>query len=112
MADIVFDLDKAATSERLQEFADQVIAIEKKVGMKQSSRGWCYMMENLRLINKNQFDKVESWINRCRKEGYLPIDFVAEEQGRQFSGVEEPTQYDPVKFMSIAGSKYQSFHFI
>ena len=64
-------------------------------GFKVSARGWCYQLETERLINKDEFDKVESWINRCRKRGILPIDFTAEEEGRKFSGVEIPETDSP-----------------
>src|SRR5690606_27434194 len=40
----------------------------------------------------DQFDKVNTLINTCRKKGYLPIDFVAEVSARQFEGVEIPTE--------------------
>lgn len=57
----------------------------------------CYQLEGFHLITKAQFNKVESAINRCREKGYLPIDFVAEEDARKFSGVEEPDQHHPLK---------------
>jgi hypothetical protein len=49
-------------------------------------------MEQAGYINKSQFSKVDSAINRCRKEGYLPVDFVAEEAARAFTGVIEPSE--------------------
>lgn len=69
---------------------------------KVSARGWCYLLEQSRVINKNQFDKVESVINRCRRLGILPVDFVAEEDARAFSGVEKKsdgTVEDTLKWM-------------
>lgn len=94
-----FDLSKPATDARLMEFADKLQELQDRIGIKQSSRGWCYTMEVERIINKDQFDKVESWINTCRKRGILPIDFTAEEEGRKFSGVEKPTIVSPVEYM-------------
>ena len=82
-----FDLTQVATETKLQEFADKIQELSRKIGFKVSARGWCYQLESERLINKDQFDKVESWINKCRKKGILPIDFTAEEEGRKFSGV-------------------------
>jgi len=73
---------------QLKEFADQLIIMSEKIGMKVSSRGWAYLMEQSRMINKDQFDKVSDLINKCRKKGYLPIDFVAEESERAFKGIE------------------------
>ncbi len=94
-----YDLTKKATREKLKEFAEELKEISEIIGFKQSSRGWCYQLEGKELITKAEFDKVENLINRCRKEGILPIDFIMEEEGRQFSGVEEPTEESPVEFM-------------
>jgi hypothetical protein len=91
--------DKRATDENLRMFAQQLIELSKQIGFKVSSRGWCYQLESARLINKDQFDRVESVINKCRKKGILPIDFVAEEEGRQFSGVEEPENASPLEYL-------------
>lgn len=57
-------------------------------------------MEQAGYIDKSQFDKVSDAINRCRKVGLLPVDFVAEEDARSFIGVEKPnieTQKPTVK---------------
>lgn len=94
-----FDLNVKATEERLREFATKIKELQEQIGFKVSARGWCYQLESERLINKDEFDKVESWINKCRKKGILPVDFTAEEEGRKFSGVEEPTEESPVEFM-------------
>lgn len=65
--------------------------IQGRIGFKVSSRGWCYLMEQAGYIDKSQFDKIENAINNCRRQGILPVDFVAEEDARAFSGVETPT---------------------
>jgi len=96
-----FDLDQKATEEKLREFASKVQKLSDQIGFKVSARGWCYQLESERLINKDEFDKVESWINKCRKKGILPIDFTAEEEGRKFSVVEEPNKSSPVRFMGL-----------
>ena len=94
-----FDLSKKATDERLREFADKIQKLSSKIGFKVSSRGWAYQLETERIINKDEFDKVESWINKCRKKGILPIDFTAEEEGRKFSCVEVPHKKTPIQEM-------------
>lgn len=77
-----------------------------------SSRGWAYILEGKRAINKNQFDKVEDAINRCRKAGYLPVDFVREEDARMFSGIETPSERSLESILSwmlkdvLEGGKY------
>jgi hypothetical protein len=90
------DLSAKFNRAQLQEFADELETMSRQIGFKVSSRGWGYLLENARIINKDQFDKVESLINRCRREGLLPVDFVAEEDARAFRGVELPTD-GPIK---------------
>lgn len=94
-----FNLNEQATDERLREFAEKITELSEQIGFKVSARGWCYQLETERLINKDEFDKVESWINKCRKKGILPIDFTAEEEGRKFSGVEKPHEQSPIQEM-------------
>lgn len=94
-----YDLTERATPGRLQQFADELIKISNEIGFKVSSRGWCYQMEQAGMITKAEFDRVESLINKCRKTGILPIDFTAEEEGRQFSGVETPDPDSPIEYM-------------
>lgn len=89
---MAFDFTKRLTKARRKEFAEIIKDLQEQMGgIKISSRGWCYVMEGERYINKNQFDKVEEAINQCRKEGLLPVDLVEEDAGRLFSGVEHPT---------------------
>ena len=72
----------------LNRFADFLIEMDEKIGFKVSARGWAYLLEQERLVNKDEFDKVNNAINKCRKKGILPIDFIAEETARAFKGVE------------------------
>lgn len=88
-----FDFSKKLTRKKLIEFTEVLKEMSNTIGFKVSSRGWCYLMEQRGFINKGQFDKVESAINRCRKEGLLPVDFVAEEKARMFSGVENQSEH-------------------
>lgn len=94
----MFDFSKSMTEKNLDKFADYILKLQRKIGFKISSRGWCYQLESERIINKNQFDKVENWINRCRKTGYLPIDFTAEEPSRKFSGIDTPEDLTPIEY--------------
>ena len=87
----MIDFNQRFTKQRLGDFADLLIDLSYKIGFKVSSRGWCYLMEQAGHINKSQFDKVENAINNCRRQGILPVDFVAEEDARAFQGVEEPS---------------------
>lgn len=84
--------------EQLADFAKQVLAIQQKIGFIMSSRGWAYQLEGFGLITKDSFDRVQNLINECRKIGYLPVDFVAEDASRAFVGVEEPDTSNPKDF--------------
>lgn len=85
--------------ESLTAFAQALEELGSQAGFKISARGWAYQLEVERLINKSQFDLVEKIVNECRKDGYLPIDFTAEEEGRKFSGVENPEEESPIGYM-------------
>lgn len=91
---VEFDFNRKFTREVLQEFSDILENMQHQINFKVSSRGWCYLMEQAGFINKSQFGKVDMAINRCRKEGYLPVDFVAEEDARAFQGVIKPSEGD------------------
>lgn len=90
MAAEIFDFSRTFTKPILKRFASVLMQMQRGIPFKVSSRGWCYLMEQAGYINKSQFDKVDSAINRLRKEGMLPVDFVAEEAARGFSNVEKP----------------------
>jgi len=85
--------------EEMQYFVKELKKISKSIGFKVSARGWAYILEGYNLITKAQFDLIENLINSCRKNGMLPIDFVAEEEARKFSGVEYPEKESPITYM-------------
>ena len=86
--------------EGLENFSQELIRISDSIGFKLSARGWCYQLEGFGLITKAEFDKAENIINTCRRQGYLPIDFTAEEEGRKFSGVEIPEDISPKEHLA------------
>lgn len=86
------DLSGRMTREQLDTFVEFIEGISSDIGFKVSSRGWGYILEQRGIITKNQFDKVEGLINRCRREGLLPVDFVAEESSRAFSNIHIPSE--------------------
>lgn len=88
---MAIDLTLKFNGERLSEFAQEMQRISRRIGFRVSARGWCYLLEQARMINKDKFDKAENLINTCRREGLLPVDFVAEEDSRAFVGVESPS---------------------
>lgn len=76
---------------RLRSFANEILAInsQRTSNIKYSSRGWCYLLEGLGKIHKGEFTACQKAINDCRKLGFLPINFVAEDQDqtRHFKGI-------------------------
>ena len=68
-------------------FAELIKYIAEDMDFKISSRGWAYQLENYRIINKDEFGRIQNMINKCRKNGLLPIDFVAEESSRKFEEI-------------------------
>ena len=84
--------------QRLQSFANEVLHInnQRTSRIKYSSRGWCYLLEGLGKIHKGEFTACQKAINDSRKLGFLPIDFVAEDQDetRHFKGIHVASEPD------------------
>lgn len=78
---------EAKFSQELGAFVDLLLQMDSTLDFKVCARGWCYQLEPHGL-EKGDFDDAEDLINYCRKEGLLPIDFVAEDEGRSFDCVE------------------------
>lgn len=95
----MFDLSGRFTDSRLEEFADKMIDLQDRIDFRVSARGWAYILEGERVINKDQFDRIENLINKCRTKGLLPIDFCAEEEARKFHGIEIPESETPVEYL-------------
>lgn len=53
-----------------------------------SARGWGYQLEGEGLITKAEIDYVEDLVNKCRKKGYLPLDFTLQDESRTFHCVD------------------------
>lgn len=68
---------------------------------KVSSRGWAYLLEGYGAITKDQMDYAQKIINKARKKGFLPMDFVAEDKSRSFFHVEALTEdyKDPKEYL-------------
>jgi hypothetical protein len=89
---------------KLEEFARFLRKMDETIGMKMSARGWAYALEGMDIpffgmVNKGHFDVIENIINKCRKKGLLPVDFVAVEEARKFSGIEIPNTNQPIEEM-------------
>lgn len=88
---MTINLKGRVNDNKLREFAQELQRMSQDIGFKVSARGWCYLLEQARIIDKDGFDKAEGYINDCRKKGFLPVDFVAEEDARAFAGVSNQT---------------------
>jgi len=86
------DFTKRIGKRKIGDFVDFIKQKSDEIGFRVSSRGWGYILEQAGYITKDQFNKVEDLINRCRKSGLLPVDFVAEESSRQFSEIHIPSE--------------------
>lgn len=79
----------------LEQFAKHLLKIDSTVDFKMSSRGWAYYLEGERLIDKDELDRAESFVVKCRKMGLLPVDFTTEDAKRQWNHVEDLDTDDP-----------------
>jgi phosphoribosylformylglycinamidine (FGAM) synthase PurS component len=87
----MIDFNKKMYAKDRLELVEVLKDLQATTDFRVSARGWCYLMEQKGYVTKSQFNKVEEAINTCRKEGTLPVDFVAEEDARAFTGVETPS---------------------
>ena len=68
-----------------KEFAAGLQALQNTLDFKMGARDWCYHLEEHGLL-KSEFDKAEDRIGIARKLGYLPLDFVLDDESRAASG--------------------------
>jgi hypothetical protein len=79
---------EAAYQASLEEFCDRILKIKSQLDFEVGTRGWCYLLEGERVIDKGEFDACENLITRCRKDGNLPLDICAEDGKRAADGIE------------------------
>jgi hypothetical protein len=92
------DDDKEKYDAEVERFANRLKEINAGLDFKPGARGWCYILENERLISKGDFDKTQKLITECRKNGLLPIDFTAEDDTRSADNVEDPEVRTPEEY--------------
>lgn len=85
--------------EQLDQFADDLQRLNRRLDFSMSARGWAYYLENEGLITKSEFDYVSRLINNCRKDGRLPLDFTAKDDARVFQSAGDPTDTDPERYV-------------
>jgi hypothetical protein len=82
----------AERAAKLAAFADALLRIDQGLDFRMGPRDWAYFLEEHGL-RKDEFDKAERLINRCRDEGLLPVDFVLDDDTRRPLG-DDPTECD------------------
>jgi hypothetical protein len=80
---------KAAYQERVAAFCAKLLELRSRVDFEPGSRGWAYVLEVKRYIDKNDIDAAQDLINACRKSGGLPLDICSEDSKRVAENVEE-----------------------
>jgi hypothetical protein len=81
----------------LDAFCEMIREIRSRLEFDVSSRGWCYILEEVAGLAKGNFDRAQDLIVKCRKSGKLPLDIVAEDSAREFEGLEELDDTTPAE---------------
>ena len=84
---------EAVYKQSLTRFCTAIIEIRSRLDFQVSARGWCYILEEYGLP-KGDFDRAQTLITQCRKEGFLPLDIVAEDTARAFQNLEDIDETD------------------
>ena len=80
---------KAAYQDKVAAFCAVILELQSRLDFSVGSRGWAYILEGDRLIDKDEIDAAQDLINACRKSGDLPLDICAEDNKRVAENVEE-----------------------
>jgi hypothetical protein len=75
--------------EKVIAFCATILELQSRLDFAVGSRGWAYVLEGERFINKDEIDAAQELINYCRKMGDLPLDICAEDGKRAAENVEE-----------------------
>jgi hypothetical protein len=75
----------------LEAFGRQLMAVQKQIGFRMSARGWAYALENAGVITKSNLDEAKKRVNQARDKGFIPLDFTAQDDAREFAHTPTPT---------------------
>jgi hypothetical protein len=78
-----------AYQEKVEAFCATLLEVKSRLDFDVGSRGWAYVLEGDRLINKDEIDAAQQLINDCRKSGDLPLDFCSEDGKRAVENLED-----------------------
>jgi len=108
---------KAAYREKVVAFCAKILEVRSGLDFDVGSRGWAYILEGDRLIDKNEIDAAQDLVNACRKSGDLPLDICSEDDKRAAENVEnldsDPQEMaaDLVAYIRTAEKQYSPFGF-
>lgn len=94
-----FEQERAAFCARIRQIASTL-------DFNVSSRGWCYLLEEYGLT-KGDFDRAQTFINDCRKDGLLPLDICAEDGARATDGIPEKSDTETPEEFAEWLAQYQ-----
>jgi hypothetical protein len=80
---------KAAYQDRVKAFCKKILEVRSRLDFDVGSRGWAYVLEGDRLIDKDEIDAAQDLINACRKSGDLPLDICSEDDKRAAENLED-----------------------
>ena len=80
---------KAAYQDKVAEFCATLLEVRSRLDFDVGSRGWAYILEGERFIDKDEIDAAQALINYCRKSGDLPLDICAEDDKRAAENLEQ-----------------------
>lgn len=98
-------------------FCSRLIEVRSSLDFEVGSRGWAYILEGERAIDKDEIDTAQKLINDARKAGYLPLDFCSEDGKRAADNLEEieppPAKRaaEIVRYVRTAEQYYTPFSF-
>jgi hypothetical protein len=108
---------KAPYGEKVAAFCDAILELRSRLDFDVGSRGWAYLLEGERFIDKDEIDAAQALVNTCRKSGQLPLDICSEDDKRAAENIEE---IDPAPkemaarifdYVQTAEDGYTSFSF-
>ena len=108
---------KAAYQVKVAVFCATILEVQSRLDFAVGSRGWAYVLEGERLIDKNEIDAAQALINDCRKSGDLPLDICSEDGKRAAENLEtlHPDPQDKAagifSYVQSAEDNYTPFSF-
>jgi hypothetical protein len=108
---------KAAYQKRVDAFCAKILELRSRLDFDVGSRGWAYVLEGERFIDKDEIDAAQDLINDCRKSGDLPFDICSEDGKRAAANLEDidPDPQDEAAaifdYVQTAEEQYTPFSF-